>query len=1004
MSRSASISCGLQGLWICIFLHAVVLIGLPAPAGAAEIGPIPQWIWATRFPRRDESVIVQKTFTIPRAIQRAELVGLVDGRMSVTINSQFAGNVRGYREFERLDVSKLLRRGENQITILGNSESGAGALLARVNLTFSDGSTSTIVTDHTWSSRPADSGGRRSRRSAAGEENSTVSFGLLGVQPWGEPRGAEGDYYQWQEARGAKIAEDAARVQVTPGFQVELIRSSQPGEGSWVSLAFDPRGRLTIGREGPGLLRLTLPEHNGGTAKVETINTKLLECRGLLYAYDALYANANNSKGLYRLRDLDGDDQFETVELLHETGGGVGHGRNDLVLGPDGDIYLIHGNDVRLPADFETKDSPCRNYAVDRLIPCQWDRFLFDYQATLPAGHLVRTDRDGKKWELVACGMRNPYGLDFNEEGELFTFDADNEGDMGLPWYRPTRINHLVSGADYGWRQGTGNRPDWYPDSWPSNLNIGKSSPTAVKFGAKSRFPEPYRRALFILDWAYGRILAIHLTAHGASYRGTAENFLIGKPLNVTDLDFGPDGAMYFVTGGRGTQSGLYRVKYVGPAVQDKQEAAAGIQYTSRSIMEADPDESRRLRRRIEQYHRVVAPESIEAAWASLDSTDPWLRHAARIAVERQPVESWRNRALTETRTTSALTALMALARCDSAEVRDRLLKRLEAFPLDSLSDEQRLLALRTTQLCLVRMGMPDEKSAQGLAVRIAATYPSRIGPIDQLAGELLAFLKSPRLVEQTVPWLASSRFQEDSLVPLLLLRSVRTGWNAESRNAYFEALRRAGNAVGGRDVVTFLVSTRVEALAGVPDSERAALAARLTDSAQIAATAAPVETRPVVREWKSADFSGDELAARPTGAQVQRGREVFVEAKCVQCHRYDDRGHAAGPDLNFVSRRFGPRDLLDQVLLPSKVIDAKFRNVNLQLKSGRTVMGRVITGDDESLVLSANPLAPDDLTRVSLGDIETQTNSPVSPMPAGLVDGFRKEDILALLAYLAAH
>src|SRR5206468_8516218 len=93
---------------------------------------------------------------------------------------------------------------------------------------------------------------------------------------------------------------------------------------------------------------------------------------------------------------------------------------------------------------------------------------------------------------------------------------------------------------------------------------------TGIEFGTTSRFPSPYDEALFIADWAYGRILAIHLTPTGASYTATSELFISGRPMNVTDLTFGPDGAMYFITGGRGTQSGLYRVSYDGPKVQPK--------------------------------------------------------------------------------------------------------------------------------------------------------------------------------------------------------------------------------------------------------------------------------------------------------------------------------------------------------------------------------------------------------------------------------------------------
>ena len=55
----------------------------------------------------------------------------------------------------------------------------------------------------------------------------------------------------------------------------------------------------------------------------------------------------------------------------------------------------------------------------------------------------------------------------FNKAGELFTYDADMEYDFNTPWYRPTRVCHVVSGAEFGWRNGAGKWPSFYPDSLP---------------------------------------------------------------------------------------------------------------------------------------------------------------------------------------------------------------------------------------------------------------------------------------------------------------------------------------------------------------------------------------------------------------------------------------------------------------------------------------------------------------------------------------------------------
>src|SRR6185369_7337085 len=370
----------------------------------------------------------------------------------------------------------------------------------------------------------------------------------------------------WGDVMTPRAATSAESLTLLPGFKAELLRSSEPGEGSWISMTVDPKGRLIVSpqNEEP-LLRFTLSPQ-GQIAKIETIDQPVREAMGLLYAFDSLYVNGKGPNGLalYRLRDTNGDDQYDSTEPIRKWAGDGGeHGPHGVVLGPDNKLYVVCGNFVKVPDDV-SPNSPHRNYADDLVLPRAEDGNGFGAGKKPPGGFVARMDPDGKNCELFAAGQRNTYDIAFNRDGELFGFDSDMEWDWGMPWYRPTRVNHIVSGADYGFREGSAKWPIWYPDSLPTTLDIGIGSPTGVRFGTGAKFPAKYQNAFFIMDWSYGRIVAAHLQPNGATYSGSWETFVKGKPLNVTDFEFGHDGAMYFLTGGRGTQSGLYRVSYVG--------------------------------------------------------------------------------------------------------------------------------------------------------------------------------------------------------------------------------------------------------------------------------------------------------------------------------------------------------------------------------------------------------------------------------------------------------
>ncbi|MBC7920719.1 MAG: heme-binding protein, partial [Ferruginibacter sp.] len=386
-------------------------------------------------------------------------------------------------------------------------------------------------------------------------------------------------------AKAGPVDPKIDKLKLQAGFQAEHLYSPSANEqGSWVSMTFDNKGRLIASDQYGGLYRLELPPIGDstkpkvekllvGTAAAQGADTTKLKigmgfAQGLLYAFNSLYVMVNHnsnsdfdkSTGLYRLQDTDGDDQFDRVTLLKSLKGEPGeHGPHSIKLAPDQQsLYVVAGNHVDVPEMDAYRLPPV--WQEDNLFPLIKDPRGHANNRKAPGGWVAHIDSLGKRWELVSAGYRNSFDIAFNEAGDLFTYDSDMEWDFGMPWYRPTRICHVTSGSEFGWRTGNSKWSPAYPDNLPPVLNIGQGSPTNLIHGMNAKFPDKYKKALFASDWSFGIIYAIHLQPQGASYTAEAEEFISGSPLPLTDGVIGPDGALYFLTGGRRLESDLYRV------------------------------------------------------------------------------------------------------------------------------------------------------------------------------------------------------------------------------------------------------------------------------------------------------------------------------------------------------------------------------------------------------------------------------------------------------------
>ncbi|HRH96242.1 MAG TPA: heme-binding protein, partial [Prosthecobacter sp.] len=721
----------------------------------------------------------------------------------------------------------------------------------------------------------------------------------------------------------AQIAGQATpvdKIKVAKGFKVELLYSvPKETEGSWVAMTQDDKGRMICSDQYGALYRITPPAIGGspGETKVEKLSIDFGHCQGLLYHAGALYGVVNDEvyqgRGLYRCKDTNGDDQFDTVELLRSFPGKSGeHGPHGVIASPDGkSLYVQCGNQLEEPSA-ESSRVP-RNWAEDQLFPMLLGRgFMRDKLA--PGGWLAKTDLDGKKWELITIGTRNTYDIAINRNGDIFGFDADMEWDTGMPWYRPTRVCFMQSGGDFGWRTCSKKFPVRWEDSLPAVVDIGPGSPTGVAFGYGAKFPAKFQDALYICDWSYGKMYAVHLDPSGAGYTGVAEEFMSASPLPLTDIEVSKkDGAMYVSVGGRKVQSGVYRVTYVGnekaTAIVSKfVEVGRGTKELDfKWLLGVNKNDASELRRAIEATYGMQHPKVVDAVWPGLGSTDRNVRFAARIALEHQPIASWKDKALNESNTRAALTALMGLIRSSGGDkaLQQPVLSALNKIDSKALKGLDRVTLIRDYMLAFTRMGEPDAATKETLIKHLAPLFPTNDPALNRDLCEVLVYLGDSSIVAKAAPLVNGSPTQEEQIDYARILRFAKTGWTKELRADYFRWFLRAANYKGGASFDLFIGEIKKDALSTMTEEEKLAIKDVLDAKPEAKAPSFTVKPMQFVKPWTLADLEKSLGVGLEGNRNFQNGRNMFGAATCFACHRFNNEGGAIGPDLTSVAGKY---------------------------------------------------------------------------------------------------
>lgn len=835
-----------------------------------------------------------------------------------------------------------------------------------------------------------------------------------------------------------------AKLKLPAGFVAEHIYS--PGEndqGSWVGVTFDDKGRMIATDQYGAIYRLEVPAIGAEdlTPKVEKLVVGTDESKlgmgfaqGVLYAFNSLYVmvnhNANDAfdkgTGLYRLQDSNGDDQYDKITLLKALDGEPGeHGPHSMVVSPDGQsIYLVAGNHVDVP-EMNAYRLP-RVWDEDNIFPLIKDPRGHANNRMAPGGWIAKIDPEGKNWELISAGFRNAYDIAFNEAGELFTYDSDMEWDFGMPWYRPTRICHVTSGSEFGWRTGNQKWSPEYPDNLPAILNIGQGSPTNVMFGTGSNFPEKYRKALFAFDWSFGIIYSVFLEPSGATYSASAEEFISGSPLPLTDGAIGPDGAMYFMTGGRRLESDVYRVYYAG-----------NLEDVGPTQMDSDLPEAHQTRRMLEAFHSGgPKANAVETAWPYLKDEDRFIQYAARIALEHQPVKEWQEKALNEKEPSTLIQSMIALIRHGDKNLQSRILEALLSVDFKQLSPTDRLNHVRAVELSLFRQGKPSNALKAQLAEQLNPNFPSGNNNLDRSLSKVLVHIEAPDAVEKIVAQLRVAKDDLDyqktftSSSDLILrnpqygldiadmlanvppaqqsyyatvLGGAKVGWTPALREAYFTWVHDAFQYKGGRSYVGFIDRARKMALSKVDPAEfdhynEMSGAALLTGSGNDLVVSA-IQPQGPGRNWKVEDALGlmDDLKGR----DLVKGKAMYAATLCQSCHTMQGEGGVVGPDLTQLGTRFSPKDILESTINPNAVISDQYASTIFYLSDGSSVLGKLTNEDKDKYYISQNPFDPQNVREIPKKDVTSKKLSEVSIMMPGLINRLNEEELKDLMAYL---
>ena len=365
------------------------------------------------------------------------------------------------------------------------------------------------------------------------------------------------------------------------------------------------------------------------------------------------------------------------------------------------------------------------------------------------------------------------------------------------------------------------------------------------------------------------------------------------------------------------------------------------------------------------------------------------------------------------------------------------MLKSLMTLPFQSLSPSQQTDLLRTYEVIVLRMGIPDPAVKTQVINYLSPLYPASTNSLNRGLSKLLVYLEAPGVIEKTLALLETAKddpaektaSQSSDLilrnpqygldianmlskVPpaqqtyyATVLMNAKSGWTPELHEKYFAWFKNAFGYKGGVSYVGFINKARLAALNNVPKDQLQHYRdlsgeSLLTESGNDLADA-PGAKGPG-RRWKL-DEAAPLVESGAAGRNFEQGKMMFAAGRCNLCHAMRGEGGAIGPDLTQLGTRFSPKDMVEAIVDPNKAVSDQYAATVFTMKDGTSILGRKISEDDDSYSISQNPFSPETLREVPKADVVSTKYSYISIMYPGLINGMNEEELKDLIAYLMA-